>query len=322
MFALGALLLAETAITLLWKEPITSFLAARDQRHLRSELAALERRTLAVVPGQVRAIRDQRTRLRATLRYFARTENASTRPGHALARIRIGRLHLSYVVVQGSGAASLRRGPAHYSQTPLPGETGTVAIAGHRTTYLAPFRHLDDLRGGNRLSLDAPYGSFTYAVERRVIVPAGYRSAFDFAGYDRLVLTACHPLYSATQRILVYARLIDIRPSAQALARAHAQIAELPAPPPLPASPAAAPPGGPPAAGGTPARLPAREPPIAGPGPWGALEPVAVVGGGVLGVVGLALLAVWGFLGVRRGRGDDEPGSRQRPLSPEQDARQ
>jgi sortase A len=306
MFVVGALLLAETAVTLLWREPVTSLLAARSQRHLRSELAALESRTLAIVPVQVRAIRSQRLRLRATLRYFARAENAATRPGHALARIRIGRLHLSFVVVQGAGAASLRKGPAHYGDTPLPGDTGTVGIAGHRTTYLAPFRHLDDLRGGDRVSVEAPYGRFTYAVQRRAIVGAGYRSAFDFAGYDRLVLTACHPLYSASQRILVYARLVDVRPSAQALARAGAPISELSGgPPAVAATRAPTPTQAPalPAVGGERALAspaPGAGPRLAGPGPWGTLGPLLVLCGSALGVLALALLAVWGYVGVLR----------------------
>jgi sortase A len=275
-------------------------LAARSQRHLRSELSALERQTLAAVPGQVEAIADQRRRLRASLRYFAQSENARTAPGHALARIRIGRLHVNYVVVQGTGDANLRKGPAHYSQTPLPGASGTMGITGHRTTYLAPFRHLDDLRGGDRVTIEVPYGRFTYAVQRRTIVPAGYQDAFASAGYDRLVLTACHPLYSAAQRILVYARLIDIRPSAASLRRARVQIASLGPASGRPAS--AGRPGAPRPRPRAPVRpaLAAPGPALAGPGPWGALRPLLVLGASALGVLAFALLGVWGYVGIRR----------------------
>ena len=114
---------------------------------------------------------------------------------------------LSTIVVEGTGGAELRSGPGHYPDSPLPGRRGTVAIAGHRTTYGAPFRHIDDLERGDRIELAMPYGRFTYRVERSRIVPP---SAVDVVGrvaYDRLVLTACHPLYSADERIVVFARL-------------------------------------------------------------------------------------------------------------------
>jgi sortase A len=111
------------------------------------------------------------------------------------------------VFVQGTGAADLRRGPGHYPATPLPGMRGTVAIAGHRTTYGAPFHDVDDLRRGDAIELAMPYGHFTYRVERTRIVAPTATEVTGPVGYDRLVLSACHPLYSAAQRIIVFARL-------------------------------------------------------------------------------------------------------------------
>ena len=70
--------------------------------------------------------------------------------------------------VEGTGTSDLRKGPGHYPATPLPGERGTVGIAGHRTTYGAPFRHID--RGqarGDRITLTMPYGRFVYAWSAR-----------------------------------------------------------------------------------------------------------------------------------------------------------
>jgi sortase A len=89
----------------------------------------------------------------------------------------------------------------------------TVAIAGHRTTFLAPFRHIDALRPGDRIVLGMPYGRFVYAVQyHRIVSPTSWWVVRD-VGYDRLVLSACNPLFSAAQRIVVFARLEYVQAS-------------------------------------------------------------------------------------------------------------
>jgi len=110
-------------------------------------------------------------------------------------------------VVEGTTTELLRKGPGHYRETPLPGERGTTAIAGHRTTYGAPFRRIDDLRKGQRIIVDLPYGRYVYRVESTKIVEPTDLSVLDRRPHDRLVLSACHPLYSAAQRIIAFARL-------------------------------------------------------------------------------------------------------------------
>jgi sortase A len=82
-----------------------------------------------------------------------------------------------------------------------------VAIAGHRTTYGAPFRTIDKLDNGDRIRLEMPYGRFNYRVQKTRIVEPTQVSVKRPVGYDRLILSACHPLYSATKRIVVFARL-------------------------------------------------------------------------------------------------------------------
>jgi sortase A len=110
--------------------------------------------------------------------------------------------------VQGTDTDSLRKGPGHYPDTSFPGEGGTVAIAGHRTTYGAPFNQIDKLRSGDEIVLDMPYGKFSYAVDRTKIVnPTDLGVTKRVPGREQLVLSACHPLYSAAQRIIVFARL-------------------------------------------------------------------------------------------------------------------
>jgi sortase A len=119
-------------------------------------------------------------------------------------------------MVQGTDAGDLRDGPGHYVDTPLPGEPGTVALAGHRTTYLAPFRDIDQLEHGDDIRLRMPYADFDYQVERTRIVAPTATWVTRRIGYDRLVLTACHPLYSAAQRIVVLARLVRTQPRGKA----------------------------------------------------------------------------------------------------------
>ena len=99
----------------------------------------------------------------------------------------------------------------------FPGIPGTTAIAGHRTTYLAPFRDIDLLKAGNHILLEMPYAHFTYTVTgQRVVAPTDVRAVVDDVGYSRLVLSACTPLFSAAQRLLVYASLTRIVPEGAA----------------------------------------------------------------------------------------------------------
>jgi sortase A len=146
---------------------------------------------------------DERRRLAFRARAFDRR----VEPGDPMGRIVMPSIGVSEVFVEGTGTGDLRTGPGHYPATPLPGERGTVAIAGHRTTYGAPFRDIDDLDRGDRIELRMPYGRFVYRVERTRIVEPTETSVTDRVDHDRLVLSACHPLYSAAKRIIVFARL-------------------------------------------------------------------------------------------------------------------
>jgi sortase A len=181
----GALLIGDAVLTLTWQEPITSFLAHRQQSKLKSKLAHPPRRVLARHPL----------------------------PGDAIGRIELKALHRSYYVVEGTSTSQLQKGPGHYHDTPLPGQRGTVAIAGHRTTYLAPFRHVDTLKRGDEIDLSMPYGRFVYAVQKVKIVSPTALWVKRRVSYNRLVLTACHPPYSAAQRIVVFARYVRRGPT-------------------------------------------------------------------------------------------------------------
>jgi sortase A len=211
----GALLLADAAVTLVWQEPVSALYAKLEQGRLDDDLAKLEGTEPTAAD---RRVLSRLGTLDRRLAYAARTLNRRTDDGDPLGRIRMPSIGVSSIVVAGTDTASLRRGPGHYPGTPLPGARGTVAIAGHRTTYGAPFRKLDQLDRGDAIEVRMPYGRFYYEVERRRIVAPTATWVTQRVGYDRLVLSACHPLYSAAERIVVFARLVDTRPRGDRLA--------------------------------------------------------------------------------------------------------
>jgi sortase A len=132
--------------------------------------------------------------------------------GDAIGRLRVPRLDLDAVVVKGSSPAPLRKGPGTFDDAPLPGARGTAAIAGHRTTYGAPFRDIDALRRGDPVSVTMPYATIRYRVEGHRIVEPDDLSVLRRVGHDRLILSACHPRFSAEQRIIVFARVERVLP--------------------------------------------------------------------------------------------------------------
>lgn len=196
------LVFADIAVTLLWQEPLTALVGKIDaagvnKRYLtKAPLTASQRHQLA---RQSRAVRLAET---------ARVENQRVPDGAGVARIVIPRLHVGYTVIQGTNESDLEKGPGHYRGTALPGQGRTVAIAGHRTTYLAPFRWVNELKPGDPIEISTAYGRFTYRVQmERSVLPTDVSVVRD-VGYDRLVLSTCDPPFSAAHRLIVFARLV------------------------------------------------------------------------------------------------------------------
>jgi sortase A len=127
--------------------------------------------------------------------------------GDAVARLRIPSIGVDKIVVEGVETSDLKRGPGHYPGSPLPGQPGNAAIAGHRTTYGAPFNRLDELEVGDEILVVTEQGGFLYEVREQLIVSPDQVEVLDDFGDDRLTLTACHPKYSARQRIVIVAAL-------------------------------------------------------------------------------------------------------------------
>jgi sortase A len=205
----GVLLIADAALTLLWQEPLTAIYAQIRQDNLGNDLSKLER--LQPTPQELQVLHQLHADP-ARIAFLARSLRRRTTTGGAIGRIKIPHIHANWVVVEGTDSGSLRKGPGHYPGTPYPGMPGTVAIAGHRTTYLAPFSKLDKLRKGDTIELDMPYAAVSYRVEDTRIVPATALWVTKRVGHNRLVLTACHPKFSASHRIVVFAREVSEAP--------------------------------------------------------------------------------------------------------------
>ncbi len=132
---------------------------------------------------------------------------AAPNEGSPVGVLRIPTIGLDKVIVEGTNTADLQQGPGHYTGTPLPGEEGNAAIAGHRTTYGAPFYNLDQLTPGDTIDVTTVQGSFTYRVTRTVIVSPGDTSVVADTPTPELTLTTCNPRFSDTQRLVVHAAL-------------------------------------------------------------------------------------------------------------------
>ncbi len=199
---------------MLWGDPFTSLYTWYEQGKLAHQLdqttAAWERKH-RVVALRAEAMEENRARA-GTLAELARSFGAHLDDGAPIGRIVIPAIGLNMVVVQGTDEADLEKGPGHYDSasgenTALPGAGGVVAVAGHRTTFLHPFRHIDSLVSGDNVYLEMPYGTFRYEVYFHKVVTPNDWSILRPRPFEKLVLTACHPLYSASHRWVTFARL-------------------------------------------------------------------------------------------------------------------
>jgi sortase A len=129
-------------------------------------------------------------------------------PGDPVARLEAPSIGLDWIVVSGVGVDELKKGPGHYPDTPLPGQGGNVGIAGHRTTYGAPFYRIDELAPGAEVILTSTTGDrYVYKVTEQFIVSPTQYEVLAPSDEPILTLTSCHPRYSASKRIIVRAAL-------------------------------------------------------------------------------------------------------------------
>ena len=228
LISTGVGLLLFVFVTVAWGDPFTYLSEQRAQDRISQQIGG------SVGRGQLRA-GSERSALNPRLTCTsARRYKRSLAFGDGAAQLRIPAIGLRKYVVKGAGVPELIKGPGFYRETSFPGCGTPVAIAGHRTTHGAPFLHIDRLRVGDPIVLDLPYGRFTYRVSRtQIITPrdwsiinigAGAQTSAQRAAWRRsyqarqlcptrggtcehLVMTACHPKYSARQRIAVFSIL-------------------------------------------------------------------------------------------------------------------
>lgn len=139
--------------------------------------------------------------------------------GDVVARLEIPSIGVDYFVLQGVDLQTLQSGPGHFPETPLPGQPGNSALAGHRSTYDAPFNLLNELKPGDEVVVTTLQGRFVYEVlpqfaedgntyGHRIVAPTAWEILED-KGDNRITLMGCHPRYGSSSRIVVEARLIS-----------------------------------------------------------------------------------------------------------------
>jgi sortase A len=132
---------------------------------------------------------------------------AAPAEGKPVGVIRIPIININQVVVEGTKTQDLRKGPGHYTGTPLPGQAGNSAIAGHRTTYGHPFYNLNVLKKGDPIVLTTFQGIFVYDTIRSQVVSPSDGQILKNAFGAYLTLTTCNPRFSASSRLVVTAKL-------------------------------------------------------------------------------------------------------------------
>ena len=188
-----------------WEDPFTSLYTSYQQRGLSS---GLEERFATYEP----AVEQAETVDPAALAAEARRYRAQTDIGDAVGRIEVPRLGLKMVLVYGTDHESLKSGPGLDPRAFFPGQSRLVYVAGHRTTYAAPFSKIDSLRHGDVIRVEMPYGTFTYKVTGSRIVAATDLSVLKSKRYEQIILQACHPRFFASHRWITYGRLTKVDP--------------------------------------------------------------------------------------------------------------
>ena len=191
-----------------WQDPFTAVINRLEQRELSQ---SLERR-FDRVPPEAENVAVSPAQRRRRLEGAARRWRSASKRGDAVARIRVPRIGLGAVVVNGTDSATLKRGPGRYLGSAMPGEGELVYIAGHRTTYGAPFSRIDRLRKGDPVFLELPYATFEYRITGHRIVRSDELSVLRSRGREQLALQACHPRFFASHRLIAYAEPVLVTP--------------------------------------------------------------------------------------------------------------
>ena len=211
---LGTLMVVGGVLTLLWvvvvwqwQDPFTALYTRWQQHRLASSYDERFTKFHPLRPAGDTLAAEQRAIAREATHY-----RRDSKRGEAIGRIKVPRLGLNMIFVNGTDHDTLKKGPGRDLRTFMPGQGQLIYIAGHRTTYLAPFSHIDSLRAGDRVTLELPYATFVYRISRHRIVPSDDLAVLKSHGHEVVILQACHPRFFATHRYLAYAVPIRVEP--------------------------------------------------------------------------------------------------------------
>ena len=203
----GVLVLGWCLLVWRWQDPFTALYTHYEQHRLAS---SYDERFKAFKPADVAGA--SLAAERRAIANEAASYRRQSRRGEAIGRIKVRRLGLNMILVNGTDHDSLMKGPGRDLRTFMPGEDRLIYVAGHRTTYLAPFSHIDSMRVGDLVNVQMPYATFVYRVTGHRIVRANDLSVLRSHGHEVLVLQACHPRFFASHRYLVYAKPVLVTP--------------------------------------------------------------------------------------------------------------
>jgi sortase A len=221
LIVLGLVVLAYTGAVVFWGDPATGLYARWKQHQLAGQLnddfSAYAATVSLTPPVEEKALPPTEQEIadyeRLAVAAAANKLNRHLKLSKPLGRITIPKIGVHAIFVQGTRwGPDLSQGPGHYPQSSLPGVGRTMAIAAHRTTFGAWFRHIDSLKRGDRVTIRLPYATFYYRVFGHTIVRSNNWRVIRDRGFDALVLSACHPLYSASHRWIAFARLYRVDP--------------------------------------------------------------------------------------------------------------
>ena len=204
--ALGVLTLLWALLVWQWQDPFTGLYTRWKQHQLASQYDKRTRSFQPTISGVTQAAE------RASIAREAKRYRRDSTRGEVIGRLRVPRMGLNMLLVNGTDHETLKKGPGRDERTFMPGENRLVYIAGHRTTYLAPFSHIDRLRTGDRVTIEVPYGRFIYAITGHRIVKSTDLSVLHSPRHEVVELQACHPRFFASHRYIAYARLLRVEP--------------------------------------------------------------------------------------------------------------
>ncbi len=212
MIVVGLCSVAWVVLVWQWQDPFTAVYTKYQQHKLASSFAHEFANYRPPVAGPQTSRGAPAKTDRARIAVAARAYRLSLHEGKPVGRLVVPRLGLKSIVVNGTGHDDLTKGPGRELHTFMPGENELVYVAGHRTTYLAPFAKIDKLKPGDPVTFVLPYGTFHYEITGHKIVGASDLAVLRSHHREQLVLQACHPRFFATHRYLAYARLVRVEP--------------------------------------------------------------------------------------------------------------